>query len=77
MEAHPKPPEKDTTSHHEPLPRVSAKKYRGLGDVVHAVAAPVAKLLDLVTKTNFGHCQGCASRRDELNRMVPFSSPDN
>lgn len=55
-------------SNSEPIRRVSARKYRGLGDVVEAVAKPVARIIDRVTGSDLAHCPGCARRRDMLNR---------
>lgn len=69
MDTDPKPPEKATTS---PLRRVSAAKFAGLGDVVHAVAHPVAVAVDKVFKTDLKNCVGCAKRRVDLNEAVPF-----
>ncbi len=57
----------------DPIPRVSAKKYKGLGDVVALVAQPVARAIDRVAGTNIEHCSGCAKRRAALNAAVPFS----
>ena len=56
----------------KPIPRVSAKKYRGLGDVVEAVAQPIARAIDRVAGTDIEHCAGCAKRRKTLNRIIPF-----
>jgi hypothetical protein len=56
----------------KPLPRVSAKKYAGLGDVVAAMAQPVARTLDAVAGTNIAGCGGCARRQSLLNAAVPF-----
>lgn len=69
METSPKPPEKDTTSQ---VRRVSASKYRGLGDLVHAVAHPVAVAADKLFHTDLQNCSGCAKRRVDLNQKVPF-----
>lgn len=55
-----------------PLPKVSASKYRGLGDVVHAVARPVARVSDAVLGTDLGNCSGCRRRRESLNRAFPL-----
>lgn len=55
-----------------PIRRVSAAKYRGLGDVVHAVAQPVAAVLDAVLGTRIKGCSGCAKRREQWNQAVPF-----
>jgi len=52
----------------EPIRRVSARHYRGLGDVVEVVAKPVARLIDRVAGSDLEHCSGCAARRDRLNR---------
>ena len=51
-----------------PIRRVSARKY-GLGDVVAAVAQPIARAVDRVAGTNLKGCQGCAKRREKLNRI--------
>lgn len=67
METSPKPPEKDT-----PVRRVSASKYRGLGDLVHVVAHPVAVVADKLFHTDLQNCPGCAKRRVDLNQKVPF-----
>lgn len=72
MERNPKSPEKPSISTPEPIPRVSAKKYRGLGDLVHAVAAPVAMMIDAVAGTGIQGCAGCGKRRDDWNRKFPF-----
>lgn len=56
----------------KPSPRVSAKKYRGLGDVVHAVAQPVAVKIDQVLGTDVQHCKGCPKRRAWMNRVLPL-----
>ena len=47
---------------------------RGAGDVVHAIASPVAKALKLATggRVDLTSCSGCESRRDALNRLMPF-----
>lgn len=57
-----------------PIKRVSASKYRGLGDIVHAVANPVAKVVDRVAGTNLQGCESCAKRREALNRALSFHS---
>lgn len=49
---------------------------RGLGDVVHAVAQPIAKAIDAVAKTNISKCGGCQKRRDKLNQIVPFRAAE-
>ena len=41
----------------------------GLGDVVHLVAAPVAKAIDKVAGTNLQNCSGCNRRRETLNKI--------
>lgn len=55
-----------------PLRKISAKKYRGLGDVVAAVAQPIARTIDRHLGTAIEHCVGCAARRRNLNQWVPF-----
>ena len=58
-----------------PIRRISAKKYRGMGDVVAALAQPVARGLDRVFGTHLEHCPGCRERQESLNRMLPFLPP--
>lgn len=55
-------------------PEIEAERsgFQGLGDVVHAVAHPVATVLDWATGSNLSSCGACAKRREELNRAVPF-----
>jgi hypothetical protein len=47
-----------------PRPR---KRKVGLGDVVAAVAQPVARGIDKVAGTNLRNCEGCKRRRERLN----------
>lgn len=66
----------------KPIRRVSARKYQqaakmtgrksGLGDLVHAVANPVAKIIDMIAGTNIQNCGGCKKRRRKLNMVFPF-----
>lgn len=72
MEPNPKSPARPSISIPEPIPRVSAKKYRGLGDLVHAVAQPVARVIDAVAGTHIQGCAGCGRRRKKWNRRFPF-----
>lgn len=44
---------------------------RGLGDVVHKVAQPIAKAIDKALGTKVQKCGGCQKRRDALNRAFP------
>ena len=60
-----------------PIPKVSARKYRGLGDVVEAVAKPIAKGIDAVLGTDIEHCEGCAQRKGLLNDLVPFGKEEH
>jgi hypothetical protein len=45
------------------------RKRRGIGDVVHAIAQPIAKAIDAVAHTNIQNCGGCKKRRAALNRI--------
>ena len=56
----------------EPIPRVSARKYRGAGDIVAAVAKPIAKAIDTIAGTDLEHCQSCEERRKALNAWMPI-----
>lgn len=47
---------------------VSYCDEKGLGDIVHDIAQPIAKVIDKVVGTNVQGCGGCAKRRAALNR---------
>lgn len=51
------------------------QKLRGLGDLIEAVAKPIARAIDAIAGTDIEHCEGCESRRQAANRLVPFNSP--
>jgi hypothetical protein len=55
---------------------VSARKYPGLGDIVAAVAQPVAKVIDRVAHTNLANCAGCKRRQEWLNSLDPARPND-
>ena len=42
---------------------------RGLGDVVHSFAQPIAKAIDKTVGTNISKCGACAKRREKLNNI--------
>ena len=44
-------------------------KTYGLGDLVAAVAQPIAGVIDRVAGTQIKSCGGCAKRREMLNRV--------
>ena len=71
MATNPKSPAKPSPTP-EPIPRVSARKYRGLGDLVAVVAVPVARVIDAVAGTHIQGCAGCGRRRDTWNRKFPL-----
>lgn len=48
------------------------RSIRGLGDVVHTFAGPIAKAIDAVAGTKLASCGGCASRRVSLNEKFPI-----
>jgi len=50
----------------------TAHKPRGLGDVVHAVAHPIARVIDAVAGTKLQNCGGCQKRQELLNEKFPF-----
>lgn len=56
---------------HYPWQRRQTRRRLGLGDVVAAVAQPIASAVDAVAGTNLKGCGGCQQRRDALNRAVP------
>ena len=41
---------------------------KGLGDYVHAVAQPIAKIIDMAVGTKIQGCGSCAQRRAALNK---------
>lgn len=41
---------------------------KGLGDYVHALAQPIAKIIDMAVGTKIQGCGSCAQRRAALNR---------
>lgn len=49
----------------------SATKPTGLGDVVAAVAQPIARAIDAALGTKISGCGGCKKRRETLNAKVP------
>jgi len=48
------------------------RKQKGLGDMVHAVAQPIAKAIDALAGTRLSKCRACARRRQSLNRLTDF-----
>jgi len=53
-------------------PEFCLEGYRGLGDVVHEIAQPIAGLIDGALGTNIRGCWTCAGRREALNNAVKF-----
>ena len=47
----------------------SVRKTIGLGDIVHAIAQPIARAIDVVAHTDLQNCGGCKKRREMLNRI--------
>jgi len=45
----------------------------GVGDIVHKVAQPIARVIDRVAKTNIQGCGGCKKRREALNKAFPLN----
>ena len=45
---------------------------RGLGDVVAAVAKPIARRLDKAFGTHLEDCKGCDKRQETLNNLFPY-----
>jgi hypothetical protein len=54
------------------LVEVSTKTSFGLGDMVAAIAEPIAKASDAVFKTKLKGCSACRKRREMLNTLMPF-----
>jgi hypothetical protein len=53
-------------------PSAESQPMRGLGDVVAAVAQPIARAIDRVAKKNFQNCGGCKARQEKLNKIAPL-----
>jgi len=49
-------------------------QIRGVGDIVHKIAQPIAKVIDRIAGTNVAGCGGCAQRREKLNEVFPIKS---
>ncbi len=45
---------------------------RGLGDVVAAVAQPIARMIDGRLGTDLENCPGCKADQETLNKLLPF-----
>lgn len=48
---------------------VCTDSVRGLGDIVHLVVNPMAKIVDRIAGTNLQGCGGCRSRQEALNKI--------
>jgi hypothetical protein len=57
----------------EAIKQSHPRRIRGAGDVVAAVAQPVARMVDRVTGGDLEHCESCKQRRTEWNERLPFS----
>lgn len=52
-------------------PPVRQKPTTGLGDVVAALANPIAASVDKLTGSKLVGCQPCGQRKDRLNHLLP------
>jgi hypothetical protein len=50
----------------EPV-EVVKKKITGIGDVVHKIAQPIARVIDKIAGTNIQGCGACQKRKEYLN----------
>ncbi|MBS0207500.1 MAG: hypothetical protein JSS27_00965 [Planctomycetes bacterium] len=57
------------------ITRTERPKLRGLGDVVAALAQPIARVIDAVAGTNIANCGDCQERQRQLNQAVSFAAP--
>jgi hypothetical protein len=46
---------------------VCGEGTRGVGDMIHGIAQPLARLADSLTGSNLAGCGGCFKRQHELN----------
>jgi len=53
----------------EEIQAVRTAARRGLGDLVAAVAQPIARVIDAAAGTKLAECGGCKQRRAALNRI--------
>ena len=52
---------------------IEKKTVHGLGDAVHKIANPIARVIDNIAGTNIQQCGGCKKRRESLNRAFPLN----
>ena len=45
------------------------------GDLVHALAHPIARTLDAILGTDLKNCPACHKRREDWNTAIPFHPP--
>ena len=45
---------------------------QGVGDIVAAVAEPIARVIDGAFGTDLANCPGCKARQDWLNKKMPL-----
>lgn len=46
---------------------VCTEGVRGIGDLIHMFASPIAGAIDQVLNTNLAGCGGCFKRRNQMN----------
>jgi hypothetical protein len=56
----------------EQLIAFRSRGFRGAGDMVAAVAKPIARAVDAVLGTDLVNCGGCKQRQEKLNELMPF-----
>jgi len=66
------PPRKSRAAVPPALPPLPPLPIRGLGDLIHAVAQPIATVIDKAVGTNLKTCGACAKRREKLNQKFPL-----
>lgn len=54
------------------LKMIEKETVRGVGDIVHAIVAPVAKAIDSLAGTDLENCEKCSERRDVWNEKLPM-----
>lgn len=50
----------------------SEEYLKGLGDLIHKFALPIANAIDSIAGTDLKNCGGCQDRQEKLNQAVPF-----
>ena len=62
----------EVDSLHSIVMKHDPNRIKGLGDIVHLAAKPIARVMDKTIGTSLSGCGSCDKRREALNRAVPL-----